>query len=429
MRRVGTDARPEAESATSGVVWRGRSIRAGVFASFPLGAGGSRPRVDGAPRPPGSVRSGRTPGASAKQDPWSGGPRVRVPCSRVLIACQGGTPGCGVRSDRARGSGTQAHPVDGRGRERDRHVRRRDPAPHRIGEGGFDCLGDLRERGPRCAITTSRWPRISSTGRSKPPHRISAGSGTRPSLSSASSSKLSLAVVLDLFSRFVVGWAVRAVHDRHLTIKALEMALKRRCPEIGEIIPESCIHLCEEPTFDLLNDCVDRVVRDRVFDPNSYRAGEVHGDDLPKLIRALLFVAIEGEAPGAARFANGEWSQIGIVMPIVTRLVIRTGWSPYVIQKFLTLCERAGNAYPLDAFAAQGTAVLGSIANAKGSWTGTVLPARTAATVQRLADANFPLGADQAQELLTVLDALIELGDRRSVALEQSEAFRGVQLQ
>lgn len=44
-----------------------------------------------------------------------------------------------------------------------------------------------------------------------------------------------LAVVLDLYSRFVVGWAVSAVNDRHLTIKALEMALKRRCPEIGLI--------------------------------------------------------------------------------------------------------------------------------------------------------------------------------------------------
>jgi putative transposase len=38
---------------------------------------------------------------------------------------------------------------------------------------------------------------------------------------------------LDLFSRFIVGWAVRAVNDRQLRIKALEMALKRRCPEIG----------------------------------------------------------------------------------------------------------------------------------------------------------------------------------------------------
>ena len=45
--------------------------------------------------------------------------------------------------------------------------------------------------------------------------------------------KLYLAVILDLFSRFVVGWAVSAVNDRHLTIKALEMAVKRRGPETG----------------------------------------------------------------------------------------------------------------------------------------------------------------------------------------------------
>ena len=63
--------------------------------------------------------------------------------------------------------------------------------------------------------------------------RISAGSATRPSSSSASSGKLYLAAILDLFSRFVVGWAVSAVNDRHLTIKALEMALKRRCPDAG----------------------------------------------------------------------------------------------------------------------------------------------------------------------------------------------------
>jgi transposase InsO family protein len=36
-----------------------------------------------------------------------------------------------------------------------------------------------------------------------------------------------LAVVLDLFSRFIVGSAVSACNDRHLTLKALKMALKR----------------------------------------------------------------------------------------------------------------------------------------------------------------------------------------------------------
>jgi putative transposase len=45
--------------------------------------------------------------------------------------------------------------------------------------------------------------------------------------------KAYLAVVLDLFSRFAVGWAISAVNDRHLTIKALDMAVKRRCPAAG----------------------------------------------------------------------------------------------------------------------------------------------------------------------------------------------------
>jgi transposase InsO family protein len=47
------------------------------------------------------------------------------------------------------------------------------------------------------------------------------------------SGKLYLAAILDLFSRFVVGWAVSAINDRHLTLRALQMALKRRCPDAG----------------------------------------------------------------------------------------------------------------------------------------------------------------------------------------------------
>ncbi len=48
-----------------------------------------------------------------------------------------------------------------------------------------------------------------------------------------SSAKLYLAAILDLYSRFVVGWAVSAVNDRHLALRALDMALKRRCPDAG----------------------------------------------------------------------------------------------------------------------------------------------------------------------------------------------------
>jgi putative transposase len=45
--------------------------------------------------------------------------------------------------------------------------------------------------------------------------------------------KLYLAAILDLYSRVVVGWALSAVNDRHLVIRALEMALKRRRPRLG----------------------------------------------------------------------------------------------------------------------------------------------------------------------------------------------------
>ena len=48
-----------------------------------------------------------------------------------------------------------------------------------------------------------------------------------------SSAKLYLAAVLDLHSRFLVGWAVSAANDRHLTMRALEHAIKRRCPGDG----------------------------------------------------------------------------------------------------------------------------------------------------------------------------------------------------
>jgi transposase InsO family protein len=45
--------------------------------------------------------------------------------------------------------------------------------------------------------------------------------------------KLYLATILDLFSRFIVGWATSAVNDRHVVLAALTMALNRRCPETG----------------------------------------------------------------------------------------------------------------------------------------------------------------------------------------------------
>jgi len=42
-----------------------------------------------------------------------------------------------------------------------------------------------------------------------------------------------LAVILDLFSRRVVGWALSPINDRRLALRALDMAVRRRRPEPG----------------------------------------------------------------------------------------------------------------------------------------------------------------------------------------------------
>ena len=49
----------------------------------------------------------------------------------------------------------------------------------------------------------------------------------------APGSRLFLAVLLDLYSRRVVGWEVSAVNDRHLVMRALSNALRRRRPARG----------------------------------------------------------------------------------------------------------------------------------------------------------------------------------------------------
>ena len=57
--------------------------------------------------------------------------------------------------------------------------------------------------------------------------------GDTTELRTADGVKFYLAAILDLYSRFVVGWALSAVNDRHLTIRALGAALHSRCPEAG----------------------------------------------------------------------------------------------------------------------------------------------------------------------------------------------------
>jgi putative transposase len=99
--------------------------------------------------------------------------------------------------------------------------------------------------------------------------------------------KLYLAGILDLFSRFIVGWAVSAVNDRHLTIKALEMALKRRCPDAGLLhhSDQGCTYASEDYravlethgitcSMSRRGNCHDNAVMERFFSTLKSEIGE-----------------------------------------------------------------------------------------------------------------------------------------------------------
>ncbi|MFL6258614.1 MAG: ATP-binding protein [Thermoanaerobaculia bacterium] len=177
-------------------------------------------------------------------------------------------------------------------------------------------------------------------------------------------------------------------------------------------------------TLDL---CLGRLLQDSAFNRNAYRSGEFSGVDQPKLVRILMFVSVE-RADLAARYVNGDWSEIGRILPLIDRFVRAGGWAASVMDPFLTLCERARANYPAEGFADQVLAVIGDGPDNLKGWHGTFIPARIAELVQHFAHRDAPMTLALAQKLLRILDILVDMGDRRSAALQLGEAFREVRL-
>jgi hypothetical protein len=130
---------------------------------------------------------------------------------------------------------------------------------------------------------------------------------------------------------------------------------------------------------------------------------------------------------GATCFANARWEELPRIMPLVARMVRAAGWVLYVARQFVTLIERAGAAYPADTSADQVLALIAD-GNLPAGLKGTSVRASNAALVQEHADRQHPLPPALVRKLLHVLDALVDLGDRRSAVLQQSESFRGARL-
>jgi hypothetical protein len=182
-----------------------------------------------------------------------------------------------------------------------------------------------------------------------------------------------------------------------------------------------------EGAFKIMDLCLERFLQSSSFKRSAYRSGEFYGFAEPRLVELFMFVSFEYAAL-AARFANGDWSDIKLILPIVDRFVRAGGWSGSVMYHFLTLCERANDAYPAELFADEVLAVIGDGSEPLKGWHGTFIPARIAGLVQHFASRETPMPPQLGQKLLRVLDVLVDMGDRRSAALQLSESFREIKI-
>jgi hypothetical protein len=208
------------------------------------------------------------------------------------------------------------------------------------------------------------------------------------------------------------------------------------------------LQLPDKECFELLPVFVDRYICMAVHDANvlhpdalkqlkeiatrvssanwTYDSGKVDGSlarEKHELLKALLFVNVD-KAPGAARFANGNWKDLPEVLAIVEEVLKGAGVATGALGHYLVLCERAIDRYPADRLCDTLLNLLETQKEKPAALHSISAPERIAAVVQAVATREQPLTEALRAKLLKLLDLLVELGDRRSSALLSSEWFR-----
>jgi hypothetical protein len=176
----------------------------------------------------------------------------------------------------------------------------------------------------------------------------------------------------------------------------------------------------------LLNICQGRVLQSSVFNSGHYNRGKFYGSDLPSLLRTLMFVEADSYS-GTIRFFDDKWDALRLVLPLIDNFIWAGGWSVAVMGHFLTLCERAIAVFPAGHFADLILFVLDGQVSLQ-AWHGTSICPRLADLVNKLANRETPMPVELRQKMLRILDALVDMGDRRSAALQQGEIFREIKI-
>lgn len=148
--------------------------------------------------------------------------------------------------------------------------------------------------------------------------------------------------------------------------------------------------------------------------------------DFVDIVQHLFFSGFR-YAGGAVRFANNNWSEVGVVISVFEPILRAHGSVTFVARAWMDLCESSLEHYPVQHFVDNVEHLLVGEGTPPG-WRGTQLPARLSGLIQRFSERQQPIPLAMAQKLLRALDRLVDMGDRRAAAVQLSEVFRSVRI-
>ena len=148
--------------------------------------------------------------------------------------------------------------------------------------------------------------------------------------------------------------------------------------------------------------------------------------DFVDIVKHLFFSDFR-YAGGAVRFANRNWSEVGVVIPVFEPILRTHGSVTFVARAWIKLCESSLEHYPVQHFVDNLEHLLVGEGTPSG-WRNTQLPGRLSGLIQRFSERQQPMPLAMAQQLLRALDRLVDMGDRRAAAVQLSEVFRSVRI-
>jgi hypothetical protein len=148
--------------------------------------------------------------------------------------------------------------------------------------------------------------------------------------------------------------------------------------------------------------------------------------DFVAIVKHLFFAEL-GYAGGAVRFANRNWTEVGVVIPVFDPILRVHGSVTFVANAWMNVCESSFEHYPVHHFVDNLEHLLVGEGTPPGC-RNTQLPGRLSGLIQLFSERQQPMQLTMAQKLLRALDRLVDMGDRRAAAVQLSEVFRSVRI-